>query len=121
MGVSTEILMKAREVGLRVGEVPISVKYHADSSTLNPVIHGMEVVVSTIIHLSSKRPLVIFGIPGFMIVILSLVLWGFTLNMYSVTGYFSTPLAVVSMTATLIGLTLVTTSLIIWIMVNKKE
>ena len=124
MGLSTEILMKAREAGLRIGEVPISVRYHADSSTLNPVIHGLEVILTTVTHLSTRRPLLLFGVPGFIIVALSLVLWGFTLNMYTVTGYFSTPLAVVSMTATLIGLTLVTTSLIIWVMVsvvNKKE
>jgi len=118
MGVSTEILLKARESGLRVGEVPISIKYHADSSTHNPVVHGLEVVLSTIKHLSSGRPLLFFGVPGFVIVVLSLVMWGFTLNMYTLTGSFSTNMAVVSMTATLIGLTLVTTSLIIWVMVS---
>jgi glycosyltransferase involved in cell wall biosynthesis len=118
MGVSTEILMKAEEAGLSIGEVPISVQYHEDSSTHNPVAHGVSVVLSIIKHLSIRHPLFFFGVPGFTVLIFSFLMWGYTLRIYSTSGFFSTNLAVVSLAATLIGLTLVTTSLIIWVMIS---
>ena len=118
MGVSTEILLRAEEAGLRIGEVPISIRYYKDSSTHNPVVHGLEVVLSTVKHLSVRRPLLFFGGPGFMIIILSVIMWAYAFQVYTATGFFSTNLAVMSMVITLIGLTLVTTSLIIWVMVS---
>jgi len=41
-----------------------------------------------------------------------------TTRNYTVSRVFSTNLAVVSLTATLVGLSLVTTSLIIWVMIS---
>jgi len=66
MGASTEILLKAGEAGLRMGEVPISVGYHEGSSTHNPVAHGLGVVLSTVKHLSIRHPLLAFGVPGLL-------------------------------------------------------
>ena len=48
MSISTEIIIKARKLGLRVVEVPITVVYHGDSSTFNPVVHGLSVAMATI-------------------------------------------------------------------------
>lgn len=48
---STEILIKARALGYRIKEVPVSVIYHkklSQNSTLNPIIHGLGVLVGTI-------------------------------------------------------------------------
>lgn len=50
-GFSTETLIKARKLGLRIVEVPVSCIYHKDgkqNSTLNPVRHGLEVAWKTI-------------------------------------------------------------------------
>lgn len=48
MGVSVETLIKAREKGFNIKEVPISCLYHSGSSTLNPVIHGLGVAITVV-------------------------------------------------------------------------
>lgn len=48
MAISVEILIKAREMGFSITEVPISCLYHSDSSSLNPVIHGLGVALSAV-------------------------------------------------------------------------
>ncbi|MEM4610735.1 MAG: glycosyltransferase family 2 protein, partial [Thermoproteota archaeon] len=55
MGASTEILVKAYENGFRVKEVPVKIKYEGETSSQNPVSHGLEVVMSTVKHLSIRR------------------------------------------------------------------
>jgi len=50
-GFSTEILIKARALGFRITEVPAGCIYHQDfrqNSTMNPVIQGIGVSISTI-------------------------------------------------------------------------
>ena len=53
MGVSVEVIVKAREKGLIIQEVPISCSYHSRSSTLNPVYHGLAVTLA-VVKLRSK-------------------------------------------------------------------
>jgi glycosyltransferase involved in cell wall biosynthesis len=48
MAISVELLIKARRKNLKVVEIPISVKYHAESSTQNPVKHGLSVALATV-------------------------------------------------------------------------
>ena len=66
MGASTEILVKAGKNGLRVAEVPVSISYGGGHSTHNPVAQGIDVVLSTVKHLSMRRPLLFFGLPGLL-------------------------------------------------------
>ncbi len=50
-GFATEVLIKARKLGLRMVEVPITCVYHADinlNSTVNPVKHGLIAVSKTL-------------------------------------------------------------------------
>ena len=118
MGASTEILLKADEAGLRIGEVPISVEYNEESSTRNPLAQGLGVILSTVKHLSIRRPLIFFGLPGVTALFFSVFMWAFTMRKYAANRVFSTNLAVVSLAATFVGLSLVTTSLIIWVMIS---
>ncbi|MBM3118684.1 MAG: glycosyltransferase family 2 protein [Chloroflexi bacterium] len=48
MAASVEILIRAREKGFVIAEVPISCVYHSQSSSLNPVIHGLSVALTVI-------------------------------------------------------------------------
>jgi glycosyltransferase involved in cell wall biosynthesis len=48
MGGSIEILIKARNKGFAIKEVPISCLYHSQGSTLNPISHGLRVVLTVI-------------------------------------------------------------------------
>jgi hypothetical protein len=48
MSISVETLIKARAAGLGIKEVATSCRYHPDSSSMNPVIHGLGVALSVI-------------------------------------------------------------------------
>jgi len=118
MGVSTEILVKAGENGLRVAEVPITVTYGKDSSTHNPVTHGLGVVLSTVKHLSIRRPLVFYGLPGFLSLCVAAVFWAMTLNFFASTRTISTNVVLVALSATVVGLMLMTTGVILWVLIS---
>jgi glycosyltransferase involved in cell wall biosynthesis len=46
MGASVEALIKIKERGFTIKEVPVSCRYHPASSTLNPAVHGLGVVLT---------------------------------------------------------------------------
>lgn len=48
MGISVEVLIKCRDKGFRIKEVPITCTYHSSSSTMNPVVHGLGVALTVI-------------------------------------------------------------------------
>ncbi len=50
MSVSMEIIIKARKMGLRMCEVPITCLYIEGSSTHNPVVHGVSVAMATVMQ-----------------------------------------------------------------------
>lgn len=50
MAISIEIIIKARKLGLRMCEAPITCLYIEGSSTLNPVVHGVSVAMSTVVQ-----------------------------------------------------------------------
>ncbi len=47
-GFSVQVLIQAREKGFLIKEVPVSCIYHSESSSLNPVAHGLGVACSVI-------------------------------------------------------------------------
>jgi len=65
--IETEMISAANERGLKITEVPISAIYTGDTSTLNPIRHGMGVLTSTINMISERRPLLFFGVPGIIL------------------------------------------------------
>lgn len=118
MGASTEILLKAEDKGLRIAEVPVDISYHENSSTENPVLHGFDVLLTTIKHLSMRRPLLFYGLPGFIALCISTIFWVMTLKIFSLTRMISTNVALVALGTTLVGLILMTTAVILWTLVN---
>ena len=118
MGVSTEILLKAGEKGLRIAEVPIHVTYDENSSTRSPVPHGLDVVLNTMKHLSIRHPLLFYGLPGLVSTVIALAFWVWTLQIFADTRVISTNLALIAVGATIVGLMLMTTSIILWVIVS---
>jgi len=118
MGVSTEILLKAGKKGLRVAEVPVRVSYFESSSTHNPVMHGLGVVLSTVKHLSIRRPLLFYGVPGFISLMTAFVFGVWTLQIYAATRRIVTNIALIAFGATMVGLMLMTTAVILWVVIS---
>ena len=117
MGASTEILLKARKAGLRVVEVPVSVWYLRKGSR-NPVYHGVVVLLSSIKHLSILHPLIVYGLPGFAMMIYGLYLGSNALGVYELTRKVIVGTTLIAMGSILVGLILAITALILWIMIT---
>jgi glycosyltransferase involved in cell wall biosynthesis len=73
MAISAETVAEAAKQGLKVTEVPVSVAYNRDSSTLNPVAHGLGVLARILVMISERKPLFFFGLSGGILIILGLI------------------------------------------------
>jgi GTP:adenosylcobinamide-phosphate guanylyltransferase len=119
MGASTEILLKAKEHGLRIKEIPIDIKYDAERpSTQNPLLHGLDVMLTTLKQLSIRHPLLFYGIPGLILLLISMISALIMIHLFNTTRYFSLPLALVTTVFGIAGILFCSTALIIWILVS---
>jgi len=119
MGVSTEILLKASEQNLRIVEVPAKIRYDVERpSKRNPIYHGLDVLLTTVKVMSIRHPLMFYGIPGAISLVLALAFWVWTLQIYAATKQVVTNIALIAIGATMVGLTLLTTAMILWVLVS---
>ncbi|MEM4489000.1 MAG: glycosyltransferase family 2 protein [Desulfurococcaceae archaeon] len=118
MGASVENLLKAERAGLRVAEIPVRVWYGEGTSTHNPLAHGLGVVLSLVKHYSIRRPLFFYGVPGFLALLAGLGFRVWTLQVFAATRQVVTNFALIALGATLIGLILLTTAVILWVLVS---
>jgi len=124
MGVSTEILIKANNIGLKIGEVPIKVNYSGETSTHDPVSHGTSVILSTIKFTSIHNPLKFYGIPGVIFLIIGLGFIGWTVQIYSESQQIITNVSLIGIGCIVLGTVLLMTAVILFSIVtvvnNKK-
>ncbi len=118
MGISTEILIKASNKGLRIAEIPITILYHDDASTHNPVSHGTSVLVSTIKFTSIEHPLKFYGIPSIIFLIIGSAFTYSAIQYYVEIGRLNTNLTVIGAGAILIGLVLLISAILLYSIVN---
>ena len=118
MGISTEILIKASSKGLRIAEIPITVLYHDDTSTHNPVSHGTSVLVSTIKFTSIEHPLKFYGIPSIIFLIIGSAFTYSAVQYYVEIGRLNTNLTVIGAGAILIGLVLLISAILLYSLVS---
>ena len=124
MGVSTEILIKANNIGLKIAEVPIKVKYEGDTSTHDPVSHGTSVILSTIKFTSIRNPLKFYGIPGIIFLILGLGFIGWTVQIYAESAQIITNVSLIGIGCVVLGAVLLMTAVILFsivTVVNEKR
>ena len=115
MSVSTEILIEAKNQGLKVIEVPITVGYNSEnSSTHHPLFHGLGVLSSVIRFITYSRPLLFYVIPGIVLFLVAAVFANQAREFYIQSGYISTNLILVSIGAALIGFICVSTGAVIY-------
>ncbi len=85
----SEMLQIAQEKDLRIGETPINCKYgDFDTSTMNPVSHGLEVLGSIFWFTVEKRPLMRMGLPGLGAMFIGIFLLLQFLQEFNATGLF---------------------------------
>jgi len=117
MGASVEILMKATEKGLSVAEIPIRIRYE-EKAARNPVYHGTDVVLSLVKHLSIRHPLLFYGVPGFILFVVGLGFGLWSMTLFESSARLPYGPALVAVAGITVGLVLVTTSIILWVMVT---
>ncbi len=118
MGVSTEILLKAFKNNFKIVEVPIVVLYEGDTSTHNPVSHGIGVMLSTLKFISIDHPLKFYGIPGitFLSIGLFFILW--TIQVFTESRQIITNIALIGVSTLIFGIILLMTSIMLFSIVN---
>jgi glycosyltransferase involved in cell wall biosynthesis len=115
MQISTEILLRAGSNKLTVTEVPVKIDYNIENaSTHNFLSHGLGVLFSVIQFISFRHPLLFYGLPGIALLTISGYFVYNALELFSATRFISINMILLSITATIIGIILLTTGNILF-------
>jgi glycosyltransferase involved in cell wall biosynthesis len=116
-GVESEQIILAIRKGLRIREVPITIKYKglAKTSSKHPLLHGGEIIASLLKLAVEEKPLLYLGLPGVIFTLLAIIVGAYLLLLFNTTRYFSLPLAIIALGAILFGTTLITASLTLYV------
>ena len=118
MGISTEILIKASNKNLRIGEVPILILYEGDTSTHNPISHGSSVLISTIKFTSIQHPLKFYGIPSIIFIGLGIIFTSISVDYYTEIGHLNTNITLLAAGTLLLGAVLFLTAILLFTLVS---
>jgi glycosyltransferase involved in cell wall biosynthesis len=121
MAVSAETVAEASRKNLKVTQVPVNVTYSKDSSTLNPVRHGLSVFTRILVMISEQRPLFFFGLGGLILVIAGLIFGIRVLNLYSEYQVLPTGNTLVSVVLIVVGMFSIFTGLILRALSREKK
>jgi glycosyltransferase involved in cell wall biosynthesis len=123
MSAGSEILIQICDHNLKIAEVPISVRYDLEeTSSQNPVRHGVSVLYNVIGLISYRKPLPAFGIPGFICVILGLITGSWAFAEYYTMSKFSFLLSMGCALFIILGLLLISVGLILnYLVMFMKE
>lgn len=111
----TDIIIQLSDLHMRFGEVSINVRYDLeDTSAKTPVGLGLNLLGGIIQTISIKRPLLFFGLPGFVIAVIGAVLSYQALVITAELGSWPPTLTLTAMMMLLMGMLLVITALILF-------
>ena len=114
IGVDSQILLSARDKNLRVAECQISVNYEGDTSTFNPIRHFSAVVYAIIKYSVQKRPLLLIGLPGLIVLGIGLTYGMLLLSIYTNLHEFILAYALLAVGGTLLGTLAILVALVLF-------
>lgn len=120
MAISAETVAEASRKNLKTTQVPVSVIYNGDGSTLNPVQHGLGVLGSIISMISEQRPLFFFGLAGIICLTIGLIFGVRVLNLYAIYRVLPVGNTMLSVLFLVIGAFSVFTGLILRVLARRK-
>jgi glycosyltransferase involved in cell wall biosynthesis len=110
--VESEMQFLAHEHNLRVMEVPITIRY-TDKAKRSPFSQGMTVLGGIIRLTGQYRPLLYFGVPGMVILVMGIA-WGFVVvQRFEQTHVLATGYAMICLLLCIIGLIMLSTGFIL--------
>lgn len=118
MAVSTEILLRANEKKLSITEVPITIIYDIENtSTHNPIRHGIGVLYSVFQFISLRHPMAFYGLPGIALLGIAAYFLRNALHLFSTTGYVSTNMILIAIGIAVVGVVLLATGAILYTLI----
>ena len=115
MSAGSEILMQVSDRKLPIGEIPISVRYDLeDTSSQNPIRHGISVLMNLVRFVSIRRPMTFFGIGGGLIFAVGIAVCIWAMNIFLSSGGWPVTMTLVGGLIVIVGLLLMTTGLILY-------
>jgi len=115
-GIETEQIALAIKKELKIMEVPITVKYRGLSKTSKKpsFLHGGEIVAIILRLVVEEKPLIYLGVPGCILMLMAVALGAHLLLLFNATRYFSIPIAIITLGASLMGITLIIAALMLY-------
>ena len=118
MSASVEILRSVGKSGLRVCEVPISCKYGqsigVETSTENPVTHGIGLIMSIVKLVIEDKPLMFLGLPGITSLIIGTLFGVWMIDIYGSAHHIVTNIALASVGFLLLGCFMISTAITLY-------
>jgi glycosyltransferase involved in cell wall biosynthesis len=115
MGVSTEILMSAKEKGLLIKEVPVTINHDVDGgSSQNPVSLGVGIIYPVMQFISLRHPLAFYSLTGIVLLLIAAFYMNNAMELYASTKYISTNMILVSVGTAVVGVVLFATGVILY-------
>lgn len=121
MAVSAETVAEAIRKNLKVTQVPVSVIYSDDSSTLNPVTHGLGVFTRVLVMISEQRPLYFFGLGGMILIIIGLINGIRVINMFSASNILPVGTTLMAVLFLVVGMFSIFTGIILRVLARGKK
>jgi glycosyltransferase involved in cell wall biosynthesis len=111
-GAEVEMQFQARRHGLRVVEAPIRAVY-AEPPKRNVVRHGLQVLNRLLALVEQHRPLLFFGVPGALLIVVGLTFGVFVTNIYQRSHELAVGYALITLLCAIAGLLSLFTSLVL--------
>ncbi len=112
--IESDMLSHFAQRGLTIGEVPIGVNYAVTNGhKKNPISHGLDVLSHIIGLVGYRRPLISFGVPGGVLTGVGVLSTLYSVTELYTSGDFHSIMFIGGITSLVLGLLLVTTSLIL--------
>jgi hypothetical protein len=109
---------------LRIVEVPSTCKYNSsngDTSSKNPITHGISVVFSLIRLIVEERPLLFLGVPSLFCLLAGVGFGIWMLQIYSIGLVIETNVALAAFSFILIGFFLLSTAITLYAIARMSE
>jgi len=123
LDIESGMLMEATELGMRIKEFPISVRYDVGTQSQHPAVQGFSVVTSLIRLIAERHALLSFGFVGIALLIFGLYKGITVVMIYSDKQMLAVGTALISVLLSLIGTYMMFTGVILYVvndLIEKK-
>ncbi len=105
IGIESQLQRTADDLNLKIAEVPISCRYDVQhGSKLNPFNHGFRVINTILRIVEERRPLLFFGLPGFILICIGLFFGLDVVRTYTATHVFAIGTSLIVILLLMVGI-----------------